>query len=376
MLLMLSVSGQSISGICITLSEPSLAVRPAKFIEAVVTMENRSFFPTGLRLKGNGSFQSIDSKPSITLKFDWQEPLQGRFDWPKIHLNNSAQDSSYLKPFIASELFQATGYPTPQVKFARVQLNERDLGLYVITEGTTRKFLKRHFVNSSGNLYEGIRDVDQKMDIDGGDRTSDFSDLRLLVTAARNPDMNLRLKAMESILDLDRFYTFMAIETFTGHWDGYCNNPGNYRIYRDPSTGKFTFIPHGMDMLFQSPESPVLFPMKGLVAQGVLETREGRRKYLERLLTIVSQVNPDKLEKQTREVRDAMRPILEERGEFAKADFAARHLHLNIRRRVTSVRKQLDALLKEDFPALFIFETNGTLPKVTKELSGPSSIRP
>src|SRR5688500_15093456 len=109
------------------------------------------------RLKGRGSFLLIEEKPSFTIT---------RSSAPtKFHLNNSVEDASYLKEKIGSEVFRANGIPAPYVGHAHVKLNGKDLGLYVLKEGFTRKFVARSFDDATGRLYdndEGI-DVDQPM---------------------------------------------------------------------------------------------------------------------------------------------------------------------------------------------------------------------
>ena len=52
------------------------------------------------------------------------------------------------------------------------------------------------------------------------------------------------------MLDVDRFVTMTALDILFCHWDGYAMNRNNYRIYSDPESGKFVFMPHGLDQLF------------------------------------------------------------------------------------------------------------------------------
>ena len=64
---------------------------------------------------------------------------------------------------------------------ARVQLNGRDLGLYVVIEGMNKRFLKQHFPSANGNLYEGyLQDIDTTLDQDNGE-TTDQADVRALI---------------------------------------------------------------------------------------------------------------------------------------------------------------------------------------------------
>ncbi len=90
------------------------------------------------------------------------------------------QDDSYLHEGLCSELFTAAGLVAPRVTHARVLLNGRDLGLYVLKEGVDKRFLARHFPKAKGNLYDGgfCQDVDEELQKDEGKGVDDRSDLR------------------------------------------------------------------------------------------------------------------------------------------------------------------------------------------------------
>src|SRR5262249_7388215 len=121
-----------------------------------VVWEGDTMYPdVGLHLKGAaGSFRSLDDRPALTLKFDKFREHQRFHGLDKIHLNNSVQDSSYMTEILCGELFRAAGVPTPRGTHARVRLNGRDLGFYVLKEGFDKMFLRRYFKNPNGNLYD------------------------------------------------------------------------------------------------------------------------------------------------------------------------------------------------------------------------------
>src|SRR4051812_22246582 len=153
----------------ITLSEEelkSLRSNPRTYVSAAVEVNRIQHEHVGVHLKGSvGSFRPIDDKPSLTLNFAKFGDSKNSSDLTKIHLNNSAEDPSFMNEFIGGELFRSAGMPVPHVSYARVRLNGRDLGLYVLKEGFTEKFLGRYFERTDGNLYDTDRghDVDQEM---------------------------------------------------------------------------------------------------------------------------------------------------------------------------------------------------------------------
>src|SRR3954470_2120793 len=48
----------------------SLKVDPRKYVRASLKEGNAIYPDVGVRLKGNGSFQSLEQKPSLTFKFN------------------------------------------------------------------------------------------------------------------------------------------------------------------------------------------------------------------------------------------------------------------------------------------------------------------
>jgi spore coat protein CotH len=217
---------------------------------ATVMEGTNTWREVGIHLKGQyGTFQGIDGRPSLTLNFDKYQKGQRFHGLDKLHLNNSGQDPSFLCEMIGRQLFEAAGIPTARASHARVELNGRDLGLFVLVEGYDKKFLRRHFENSDGNLYDSEfrHDITDPIKKSSGKGPDDHSDLRALAAAAEEPNHSQRLARLSKLLDLDRFYTTLALETLIRHHDGYAMGINNYRVYFEPTDGRAVFLPHGMD---------------------------------------------------------------------------------------------------------------------------------
>ena len=249
-----------------------------------------------VQLKGTGTFRSISQQPSLTLNFASLAPAQRFHGLGKISLNNSVQDPTCLNEKLSRELFTRAGVPVPRADHALVTLNGRDLGLYVLLEGVDKRFLKRHFKQTGGNVYDGgfLQDIDQPLQLNSGRKINDYSGLRRLVLAAREPDPNRRFAALEKALDVERFVSMIAMEAILCHWDSYSMNRSNYRVYHDPTTDKLVFIPHGMDRVLggfkQNLDLALIPPMQGIAARALISTPEGRRRYLERIGTLFTNV--------------------------------------------------------------------------------------
>lgn len=259
--------------------------QPRDYVQGTVTVDGTVFTNVAIKLKGAaGSFRPIDDQPAFTVDFNKFVRGQKLFGLDRIHLNNSVQDGTFMQEFLASELYRSFDVPTPRVSHALVELNDRQLGLYVVKEGFTKPFLGLHFRRTDGNLYDGgfLRDIDQALELDSGKGAKDYADLKALDAAARIEDEARRWTALQRVLDVDRFVTYAALSVLLADWDGYLLNRNNYRIYFDPTSGKAVFMPHGMDQLLQRSDMDMFPVWHGQVAYGLLETTEGKRRYVAR----------------------------------------------------------------------------------------------
>ena len=258
------------------------------YVRATVTEGTNVFRDVGVHLKGNGSFQPLNAKPSLVIKFDRYDEDLDYEGLTKLALNNSGQDGTYLGELLASQVFHDAGVPAARVTHARVEFNGRKLGLYVLIEAMNKPFLKQHFKSTKGNLYEAyLADIDSKMDQDNGTNTTQ-GDVKKLLEICRIANPAERWQRLPEVLEVEKFISHQVCEMFTSHTDGYAMNRNNYRIYNDPATGRFTFIPLGVDWAFQNTGVAVRPPMSSIVTRAVLETAEGRRRYSERLREIFS----------------------------------------------------------------------------------------
>jgi hypothetical protein len=255
-----------------------------------LTEGDQAFKDVGIRLKGHGSFRPVNEKPGLTVKFNRFNPDQKYRGLTKLQFNNTVHDPSYLREAVATQMFQEAGVPAPRVTHARLTLNGRDLGLYVVVEAANKVFLRRHFKDASGNLYEGfLQDVDGQPEQDSGTNTS-RADLKALALAASEPHPERRLQAVGRFVDVDRFLTFVAMETLTARWDGYARNMANYRLYHDPRTDRMVFIPHGMVGAFTGTNVMALPPTRSLLGKTVFQTEPGRRAYRQRLRELFERI--------------------------------------------------------------------------------------
>jgi spore coat protein H len=322
-------------------------------VKAVVREGTNTYRDVALHLKGGaGSYRSIDEKPGLTLNFDKNIKNQTFHGLERLSLNNSLQDPTYLNEIISRELFAAAGVPVPRATHAKVQLNGRDLGIYVLTEAFNKQFLRQHFKSPDGNLYDGglLKDVTDPLEKSSGPNPQDRSDLKRLAEAAAEPDPGKRLERLAQVMEVDQFITMTAMDILTCNTDGYALQRNNYRLYHDPVTGKITFMPHGLDQMFGTfragTDMPILPRMQGLVARAVIQTPSGREQFKQRVAQLLKDVyRVDTITNRVQQLAARLRPVLAEKGAGAVRahEREVSQLCSRIAQRAEHVRAQLAA---------------------------------
>ena len=269
-----------------------LREKSREYVRAQVKLLDEHLDDVAIHLKGIGSFRPIDDKPSFTIDLNRFVRGQSFKGLRKLHLNNSIEDSSFLREKIGTELFQSANLPAPLVTHALLELNGKPLGLYVLKEGFDDNFLSRNFKNAHGKLYDpsAFDNLEKSSAHSALDLSSDPLELQTLADAVYDPVLSRRWERLQQILNVDQFFSFMAVEIMLGHWDGYCLGKNNFRMYADPVSGKLMFLPTGMDQILSLPNLPFKPLMKGAIAHSILEIPEAQTRYFSKFEALFNEL--------------------------------------------------------------------------------------
>jgi spore coat protein CotH len=210
----------------------------------------------GLRIKGEASFRKLDRKAPFKLKFDeFVKDLTFR-GLKRLTLNNMVEDPTFLAERMAYHVFRAAKLPAPRCNSALVYVNGAFYGVYANVEAEDKPFLRRWFASDEGNLYEeGQKDfvpgAETAFDLETNETANDRSDLKNLIAVFQATTAADFLSALDTALDTKHYLRFTAAEAAVNQWDMYSYTvfyPNNFRIYHDPTSNKFVFLPWGMDM--------------------------------------------------------------------------------------------------------------------------------
>lgn len=232
------------------------------YFEANIEIAGLVVNRVGIRKKGflGSVIGNGRTKPSFKIKTNKyvDEQYLGRTE--RITLNNNNQDPTRLNTCLAYDIFTAAGYPAPQCNLANVMLGKRSLGVYTHVESIKKRFLRRVFGNDHGHLYEGTMADFTEGHLAGAvigelghwaaktkDTDPNGGPLLAIAEALQHTDSEL-LPVLETIVNIDHFIRFWALETLIAHTDGYSAGANNFYVYFDPNDlGRATFIPWGTD---------------------------------------------------------------------------------------------------------------------------------
>lgn len=301
-----------------------------------------------VKLKGSaGSFRQInEERPGFSIRTNKKNKNQAFRGLVKFQLNNGAQDGTLLHELIAGEMARRCAVPASRCAHAYVTLNGKVLGTYVLKEGFNTAFLGAFFKDTSGHLYDGgfCNELNPGLEVDQGD-PDEKARLTELLGAIKEPNPALRLQRLERITDLDAYLRHVALESVLCHWDGYSFNHNNYRLYEEPTLGKFYFILHGMDQVFGDNRWYVFRAPASDLPRVLWESKAVRERYRAQFFNVYEKgLRPVDWPKHALELAAAAKAKLQpvDAAEAARFDQRGQEAANQIRDRMENIRRQVE----------------------------------
>jgi len=293
----------------------ALEADPYTYIQGAFRYDGAVFEPVGVRLKGQGSFQSIHEKPAFKVKFN-EYVVGGRFlGMESVTLNNMVWDYSMMHERIAYAVYREMGVPASRCNHATVWLNGDLYGLYSLVESPDPSMIERWFDDDGGSLFEGW-DVDftpeyvDSFQLDWGpdDRTnlSGLADALL----GTGPEA---LEAAEEHLELDEFLEYWAVGAVVTQYDAYPYTwPGDdFHVYDDPTSGRLWFVPWGVDETFYYPDNDPE-AINGVIAQRCQGVPDCRQAWIDHVWIALDVAEAMDWVALCDEVRDEIWPLVQQ----------------------------------------------------------------
>ncbi len=240
------------------------------WVPASVFYNGIQWYKVGVRFKGNSSLRTSWSrgimKLPLKLDFDEFEDSYPQIDdqrfhgFKKLSLSNGYDDNSLIREKVSADIFRAAGLRAAHTAFYRIYIDHGEgpiyFGLYTVVEVVDDTVIEDQFDDDNGNLYkpEGsgatftqgtfaeqwFTKASNEDEGDWSDILSLFSNLH---TETRGSDPALWRSELESVLDVDVFLRWLAVNTVIQNWDTYGKMTHNFYMYNDSQTGLLNWIP-------------------------------------------------------------------------------------------------------------------------------------
>lgn len=238
-----------------------------EYSNVTMVIDGEKFSDVGLRAKGNNSLELIEKygldRYSLKIEFDHYK-YGTYYGLDKFSLDASFQDNSYMKTWIAFDMMEHMGVPTPLCSYTWVRVNGKDWGLFLAVEEPEEAFARRNFGNDYGQLYKpdyksledenndlSLKYIDDnpesydnifrnaKFDISDEDKHRMINILKILDTGEN----------LESAINVDEVIRYFTVQVFVVNLDSYLG-PTGHNYFLHEKDGMISIIPWDYNLAF------------------------------------------------------------------------------------------------------------------------------
>ena len=274
----------------------------------------------GIRPKGNTSLSMVasnDTTDRYSFKIDFGKYVEGQTcdGLDVLILNNLMSDATYMKEYLAYDLFRFMDVNASLTSFTEVKVNGQEWGLYLALEGVEESFAQREYGYSHGNLYkpesdsvEGGGGAGKEGGFGGFSSSGKGADLvytdndeenysDIFDNAVFDVDAEDKARVIEALrhinegtdleqyVDVDQMLRYIAVNVVLVNLDSYFGTMlHNYYLYEE--NGQLAMVPWDYNLAFAgfqggSAEGAVNLAIDTVVSGAKLEDRPMLAKLLE-----------------------------------------------------------------------------------------------
>ena len=239
-----------------------------EYVRGDITIDGENFSAAGIRVKGNNSKNLINKygldRYSLKIEFDHFQDGNTYYGLDKLSLDSSYQDNSYMKNYLAYDMMDYMGVPSPLCSYVWVTVNGEDWGLFLVVEEPEEAFARRNYGADHGKLYKPDyrsleaenRDVAlQYTTEDPADYDNIFRNAKFESNAEDQARLIGALKTLsegtdlESAVNVDEVLRYFAVQVFVVNLDSYLGRTGhNYFLYEED--GIISMLPWDYNLAF------------------------------------------------------------------------------------------------------------------------------
>ncbi|MFM2136824.1 MAG: hypothetical protein RL021_2224 [Bacteroidota bacterium] len=228
------------------------------YMMATVTVDGKTLNACGVRFKGESSYQFYPGKKKpFRIKFDKYIKGQHFQGLREINLNNNFKDPTMMREKIYLDIMKKHGLPAPRCTYAKVYLNDKYLGLYLLTENIDDIFLQTQFGDIRGNLYQGepvatlaylgndYKKYEKRYILRNNRKQNEWTDLIRIIRIFNDSTLSddEYVRKLDANFDVNKCLKAWAINNVLGNIDAYnMFYPHNFFLFHDSLTMKWHWI--------------------------------------------------------------------------------------------------------------------------------------
>lgn len=222
-----------------------------KYYECALTINGERFDHVAIRTKGASSLDDVkmmkSERFSFTVKLNKYVKGQKYHGMTKLLLNNNIWDATQMKDAIVYDMCRFIGLPAPLTNYARITLNGKFFGYYLLVEPVDKHFCMRNYPDEVSSLYKpyhnlaytgeemkNYAEISNYAKVNG-----DVASMQRVVAALRSVDEG---KDIDAHVDVESVMKYMALQTMAVNFDCMTgHNTQNYYLHE--AGGKISLIP-------------------------------------------------------------------------------------------------------------------------------------
>lgn len=254
------------------------------YLMATVTVDGKVMYACGVRFKGESSYAFYPGKKKpFRIKFDKYIKGQNYSGLREINLNNNFKDPTMMREKVYLDLMKKYHLPAPRATYTKLYLNDKYIGLYLLTDNIDDVFLQTQFNDTRGNLYQGepvatlsYLGNDPKKYLNRyilrNNRTqNEWSDLIRIIRIFNDSTLSEEeyVRKLEANFEVDKCLKAWAINNVMGNIDAYnMFYPHNFFLFHDSLTMKWQWITLDGNYSFAAWNPTLNFPQ--LIRMGLI----------------------------------------------------------------------------------------------------------
>ena len=205
------------------------------------------------QIKARGESSRDYLKKSFKVNFTAGNRFLGR---DKINLISEWRDTSFVREYLAYDLYHRAGLYASGTWFTRFYVNDNYMGLYLDVEEIDQNFLDSTALADDASIYKADRGgciltsaepIEYLWDKETNLNTG-FNELTDLIEVLETTPDRLFYDRLESLFDLDELANVIAVNSLAGNSSTYYHN---YFLIKEPGgNGRWHYLPWDMDFTF------------------------------------------------------------------------------------------------------------------------------